>query len=57
MTPIRFVATALVAAVALAAGAAQAQVRTEWIEYAHGGTKLKGYLAHDDKIKANVPPS
>ena len=47
MTPIRFVAAALVAAVALATGAAQAQVRTEWIEYAHGGTKLKGYLAYD----------
>ncbi len=55
MTPMRFIAAALTAAFTLAAGTAQAQVRTEWIEYAHGGTKLKGYLAHDDKIKGKRP--
>ena len=55
MTPMRFIAAALAAAFTLAAGTAQAQVRTEWIEYAHGGTKLKGYLAYDDKIKGKRP--
>jgi len=55
MTPMRFIAAALTAVFTLTAGTAQAQVRTEWIEYAHGGTKLKGYLAHDDKIKGKRP--
>ena len=55
MTSMRLIAAALTAAFTLAAGAAQAQVRTQWIEYAHGDTKLKGYLAHDDKIKGKRP--
>src|SRR5215207_8046487 len=55
MTHLRFIAAALVAAITLAAGAAQAQVRTEWVEYAHAGAKLKGYLAYDDKIKGKRP--
>ena len=55
MTRLRFIAAALTAAFTLAAGTAQAQVRTEWVEYAHGGAKLKGYLAHDDKIKGKRP--
>jgi len=45
----------LLVAFALAAGSAQAEVRTQWIEYAHGGTKLKGYLAYDDKAKGKRP--
>ncbi len=55
MTSMRITAAALAAAFTLFAGAAQAQVRTQWIEYAHGDTKLKGYLAHDDKGKGKRP--
>jgi len=52
---LRQISTALVAAFTLCSGAAQAEVRTQWIEYAHGGTKLKGYLAYDDKFKGKRP--
>src|SRR5262249_47980164 len=52
---LRFMAAVLTAAFLFAAGTAQAQVRTEWVEYAHAGTKLKGYLAYDDKIKGKRP--
>jgi dienelactone hydrolase len=55
MTSMRLIAAALTAAFTLTTGAAQAQVRTQWIEYAHGDTKLKGYLAHDDKSKGKRP--
>lgn len=55
MTPMRLIAAALAAAFTFAAGTAQAEVRTQWIEYAHGGTKLKGYLAYDDKFKGKRP--
>ena len=34
------------AALAAVTGAAQAEVKTQWVEYTHGETKLKGYLAY-----------
>ena len=34
---------------------AQAEVRTETIEYKQGDTTLEGYLAYDDAFRANVP--
>lgn len=34
---------------------AQADIRTHEIEYSHGGTKLKGYLAYDDTVKGKRP--
>jgi dienelactone hydrolase len=55
MTRTGFVLATFVAAFTLASATAQAQVRTEWVEYAHGSTKLKGYLAYDDKIKGKRP--
>jgi dienelactone hydrolase len=55
MTQLRCIAAALVAALTFAAGTAQAQVRTEWVEYAHGGTKLKGYLAAPNNAKGKRP--
>jgi dienelactone hydrolase len=50
----KFAAT-LAAALTLTAVAAQAQIRTEWIDYAQGDTKLKGYLAYDGAIQAKRP--
>ena len=37
------------------AGAAQAEIKTEWVEYSHGDVKLKGYLAYDDAITGKRP--
>ena len=51
---LRFFA-AVAAAVAFCAGAAQAEVKTQWVEYSHGDMKLKGYLAYEDKISGRRP--
>jgi len=40
---------------ALHAVSAQAAVRTEYIEYKHGSTLLKGYLAWDDAVSGRRP--
>jgi dienelactone hydrolase len=45
------VGAALVACV----GAAQAEIKNEWVDYKHGDTKLKGYLAYDDSISGKRP--
>src|SRR5256712_2890523 len=50
MTILRTLAPFLAAAVALAAGPAQAEMKNQWVEYSQGGTKLKAYLAYDDKV-------
>jgi dienelactone hydrolase len=55
MTAARFLWAALAAAFSLIASEAHAEVRTEWIEYTQGGTKLKGYLAYDDSVKGKRP--
>jgi dienelactone hydrolase len=50
------IASALAAAALAAfASAAQAEIKTEWIEYSHGDVKLKGYLAYDDAITGKRP--
>jgi dienelactone hydrolase len=52
---IRLLAAALAAVFTLAAGEAQAQLKTEWVEYGHGDTKLKAYMAYDDKVTGKRP--
>jgi len=52
---IRIVAALAVAAFALAATAAQAEIKKEWVDYSHGEQKLKGYLTYDDKITGRRP--
>jgi dienelactone hydrolase len=42
-------------AFAFAAGPAQAEMKTQWVDYSHGDTKLKGYLAYDDKVTGKRP--
>ena len=49
-----FVRCAVLAA-AFAAGAARAEIKTEWIDYKQGDTALRGYLAYDDAIKDKRP--
>ena len=43
------------AAVALAALPARAEMKTQWVEYSQGDTKLKAYMAYDDKITGKRP--
>jgi dienelactone hydrolase len=53
MTPIRIAIAATV--LAFTALPAHAEMKKEWVEYSHDGTKLKGYLAYDDKITGKRP--
>ena len=47
--------TILAAAFAFAAGPAQAEMKSQWVEYSHGDTKLKAYMAYDDKVTGKRP--
>jgi dienelactone hydrolase len=55
MTMLRMLSALLAAAFALAAGPAQAQMKTEWVEYSHGDTKLKAYMVYDDQVTGKRP--
>jgi dienelactone hydrolase len=55
MTMLRTLAVALAAAFALATGTAQAEMKKEWVEYNHGETKLKAYMAYDDQGSGKRP--
>jgi dienelactone hydrolase len=39
----------------LYAGAARAEIRTQWIDYTQAGTALQGYLAYDDGVAGKRP--
>ena len=43
------------AAVLLQAGAAQAAIKTRWIDYKQGDTPLSGYLVYDDAVQGRRP--
>jgi dienelactone hydrolase len=51
----RLLAASAAAAFAFAASPAQAEMKTQWVEYSHGGMKLKAYMAYDDKITGKRP--
>jgi dienelactone hydrolase len=51
----RVIPAALAVAFACAAGPAAAEVKTEWVDYSQGGTKLKAYMAYDDKVSGKRP--
>ena len=56
MTMLRtLTATTLAAAFALAAGPASAEMKTQWVDYSQGDTKLKAYMAYDDKVTGKHP--
>jgi dienelactone hydrolase len=55
MTMIRSLTAILATAFVFAAGSAQAEMKNEWVEYSHGNTKLKAYMAYDDKITGKRP--
>jgi dienelactone hydrolase len=37
------------------AGAAQAEIKTQWIDYKQGDAALRGYLAYDDSLSGKRP--
>jgi dienelactone hydrolase len=43
------------AAVVLQAGAAQAAMKTQWIDYQQGSTALSGYLVYDNAVQGRRP--
>lgn len=51
----RFIPVLLAAAFAVPAGSAQAEMKTQWVEYSHGDTKLKAYMAYDDSVTGKRP--
>jgi dienelactone hydrolase len=55
MMTMRLLAASAAAAFAFAAIPAQAEMKNEWVEYNHGGMKLKAYMAYDDKITGKRP--
>jgi len=57
MTTTRFVATLFAAAFAVVqAGAAQAEIKKEWVEYRHGDVKLKGIWSTTTRSPASGRP-
>ena len=46
---------AAVVAVILQGTPAQAAIKTQYVEYMHGTTPLKGYLAYDENVKGKRP--
>jgi dienelactone hydrolase len=46
---------ALIFAALFSGSVAQAEIKTQWIEYTHGDAKLKGYLAYDDAASGKRP--
>jgi len=46
---------AIACATLMLAGAARAEIKTQWIDYKQGDTPLRGYLAYDDAIKDKRP--
>ena len=55
MRTLRLLPAFLATTFALAAGPALAQLKSQWVEYTHGSTKLKAYVVYDDKITGRRP--
>src|SRR5881394_4155738 len=55
MTVHRVLPAVLAAAFALSVVPARAEMKNQWVEYSHGNTKLKAYMAYDDKMTGRRP--
>jgi dienelactone hydrolase len=55
MTMQHILPTVLAAVFFLSAVPAQAEMKSQWVEYSLGDTKLKAYMAYDDKITGRRP--
>ena len=45
----------LAAGILVRAGATQAAMKTQWIDYKQGNTALSGYLVYDDAVQGRRP--
>ena len=57
MTTLRMLAAVLAAAFVLAAGPAQAEMKTQWVEYSHANASSKAIRPTTTRSPASVPPS
>ena len=55
MTMQHILPAVLAAVFALSAVPAQAEMKNQWVDYSHGNTKLKAYMAYDDKVTGRRP--
>ena len=55
MTMQHILPAVLAAVFSLSAVPAQAEMKSQWVEYSHGDTKLKAYMAYDDKVTGRRP--
>ena len=55
MTMQHILPAVLAAVFALSAVPAQAEMKNQWVDYSHGDTKLKAYMAYDDKVTGRRP--
>jgi dienelactone hydrolase len=55
MTMQHILPAVLAAVFSLSAVPAQAEMKSQWVEYSLGDTKLKAYMAYDDKITGRRP--
>src|SRR5207248_4437709 len=55
MTMLRTFAAVLTAVFSFVASSAQAEMKSEWVAYSHGDTKLKAYMAYDDGVSGRRP--
>ena len=55
MTMQHILPAVLAAVFSLSTVPAQAEMKSQWVEYSHGDTKLKAYMAYDDKITGRRP--
>lgn len=46
---------AVIGSIAVFVGTAQAQLKTQWVDYMHGDAKLKAYMAYDEKATGKRP--
>jgi len=51
----RILAAGLATTFAVATGPARAEMKTEWVDYTHGDTKLKAYMVYDDQVSGKRP--
>ena len=55
MMMLRMLPAFLAAAFALAIGPARAEMKSQWLEYSHGETKLKAYMVYEDQVAGRRP--
>jgi dienelactone hydrolase len=55
MTMQHILPAVLAAVFTLFAASAQAEMKSQWVDYSHGNTKLKAYMAYDDKVTGRRP--